>query len=649
MKRLWGFGTLLASCLTASGTTTHFDNLHLPSAQSFWNGSDLSGGFSLQNIRFGNGYNPDWFSWWGFAYSNIDNTNTPGWANQYASWSGSDLSGTGNYAIVFDDAYSPEKDVVTFPVETRVQGFHINNATYPALSMRDGDLFAKKFGGPSGNDPDWFLLTVTGADSSGQNCGTTTFYLADFRFTNNAQDDIVGSWTWLSLTNLGHRVKTLHFALSSSDNGGFGMNTPAYFAMDDLVADLAYAPPPPATNSTAISMTSTLFRAWATGWTNYQPGAECDLAWQTPELATGTAQGAAFNIVCLGNGGQITMTFNQPIANGSGPDFAVFENAFEDDFLELAWTEVSSDGQNFHRFPTHSLTVSNVPAFGQVFATNLIGFAGKYRAGFGTPFDLDELPATPGLDKNSIRFVRLVDIVGDGASTDSFGNAIFDPHPTVSSAGFDLDAIGVLHTRVEIEAVASGSGTLSPSGLIYAATESDFTFSIQPAPYHNIATLAVDELTAPPTNLFTFTNLQSNHTLEVEFVALTTSNQVPHWWLASHGLTNADFEVAAGDDGDHDGFSSEEEFFTGTEPTNADSFFMVADLLPGVASNRLEWLSPTGTPAAVFSVEGRPGSIGGPFTLLTNSIPQSPTGTNRWHHPVTNGNPWFYRVIVQPR
>ena len=76
--------------------------------------------------------------------------------------------------------------------------------------------------------------------------------------------------------------------------------------------------------------------------------------------------------------------------------------------------------------------------------------AGKYRAGFGTPFDLAELKDSANLDINQIRFVRIVDVVGsintNYARRDSKGRKINDPWPTrFASSGFDLDAVGVIH------------------------------------------------------------------------------------------------------------------------------------------------------------------------------------------------------------
>ncbi|NET62290.1 MAG: DUF4465 domain-containing protein, partial [Symploca sp. SIO2E6] len=110
------------------------------------------------------------------------------------------------------------------------------NTTYAALSMLNGDQFAKKFGGPSGNDPDFFLLTITGLDDSNAVVSTVDFYLADYRFADNSQDYILDTWELLDLSSLTGATR-LSFAVTSSDIGPFGLNTPAYFALDDLTLE----------------------------------------------------------------------------------------------------------------------------------------------------------------------------------------------------------------------------------------------------------------------------------------------------------------------------------------------------------------------------------------------------------------------------
>ena len=227
-----------------------------------------------------------------------------------------------------------------------------------------------------------------------------------------------------------------------------------------MLAGVSYAPAADQPGSTAISMNDSAFVGWATGWSDYTAGTHVDAIWQTPEKALGGAVGDNFDVVSLGRGGVFTLTFDRPIANGPGWDFAVFENGVSDTFLELGFVEVSSDGTQFVRFPNDSLTQDPVGSFGTLDPTKVTGYASKYRQGFGTPFDLEQLVGLdPGLDVNHVTHVRIVDVIGDGSVQDSNGDPIFDPYPTTGSAGVDVDAVGVLHYQertVHFEDVGAG-------------------------------------------------------------------------------------------------------------------------------------------------------------------------------------------------
>jgi hypothetical protein len=113
-----------------------------------------------------------------------------------------------------------------------VEGFYVTNSTWAALSMENGDEYAKKFGGETGDDQDWFRLSVWGY-LNGAVTDTVHFYLADYRFENNEEDYIVKTWEWVDLSMLG-KVDSLLFDLASADVGDFGINTPAYFCIDNL-------------------------------------------------------------------------------------------------------------------------------------------------------------------------------------------------------------------------------------------------------------------------------------------------------------------------------------------------------------------------------------------------------------------------------
>jgi hypothetical protein len=426
--------------MSTAAEMANFDDLILD-ANSYWNGSDGSGGFVSGGAFFHNNYNVDWYYWDGFAYSNITDTTTSGMAGQYNSIAGTGQGDSANYGVGF--VGWAELPTVTFNA-AEIDGLYVTNNNYAYYSMLNGDALAKKFGGDDGNEPDWFLLTITGKDACGVVTGVVEFYLADFRFEDNSEDYIVDTWEYVELSSLGVVTK-LEFSLSSSDVGDWGMNTPAYFVIDTIVL-CGYAPAAGQAGSTAVHMDDANIFGWASGWENYMVGSHCDPEWQTPEKALGEAVGDSNDIVCLGRGGEITLTFECGIGDGVGYDFAVFENSFNDTFLELGYVEVSSDGVNFVRFLNDSLTED--PVVGAVEATDIGGFASKYRQGYGTPFDLALLTDASGLlDTNNVKWVRIVDIVGDGSYFDTSGDVIYDPYPTKGSAGFDLDAIGVLNMR----------------------------------------------------------------------------------------------------------------------------------------------------------------------------------------------------------
>ena len=157
-------------------------------------------------------------------------------------------------------------------------------------------------------------------------------------------------------------------------------------------------------------------------------------------MAQGKPDSTTTKAVSLGRSGEAIITFDRPIINGQGYDFAVFENGFTSTFLELAYVEVSSDGVNYFRFPS----ISNSPSSADIDPTLLNNLAGKYEVGYGTPFDLDDINDNASLDKFNIRFVKLIDVDG-GVDTDSQGNIIYDGSSGGPSTGFDLTGVCVLN------------------------------------------------------------------------------------------------------------------------------------------------------------------------------------------------------------
>jgi hypothetical protein len=174
-------------------------------------------------------------SWGGFTYSDVNDTVTEGYLNQFAAYgTGKDYSGSGVYGIGYIDSYNSITPTVSFASAVAVNGFYVNNTTYTALSMINGYYSAKQF-----TTGDWFKLSIEGFNSGAVSQGTVDFYLADFSgYTEGANraDYMVTDWTWVDLTGLGADISSVKFSLSSSDTGAWGMNTPSYFAIDNVQA-----------------------------------------------------------------------------------------------------------------------------------------------------------------------------------------------------------------------------------------------------------------------------------------------------------------------------------------------------------------------------------------------------------------------------
>lgn len=231
------------------------------------------------------------------------------------------------------------------------------------------------------------------------------------------------------------------------------------FAVNSLHAQ--FAPAAGEEGSTAIAADDNQIANWAInceverGWQNIMLPDSGMVTNGVVENVPGVADNL---VVSLGDGGMATVTFEYPVRNGEGWDFAVFENAFDDNFLELAFVEVSSDGEQFFRFPATSLTdiTEQTPTFGLTDCTKINNLAGKYRGGYGTPFDLEELSEfSDQLDLEHITHVRIIDVVGsidpEFGSMDADGRMINDPFPTLFPVGgFDLDAVAVIHQNIDL-------------------------------------------------------------------------------------------------------------------------------------------------------------------------------------------------------
>lgn len=243
---------MLSAAITLKAQTTFvtdFESMTLPdyNGKVYNDSTNAAGEFKSGHATFPT----QWFNssfggyYSGWAASSFHDSSTAGYTNIYGCAAYKGYNNSNVYAI--GTTYSALTVRLTDSlIGKTVTGLYICNATYPAKSMLNGDGFAKKFGDttgthcgcPQGSAPDWFKVTIKRYSGGVLQNDSVTTYLADYRFSNNAQDYILKTWTWINLTSLGN-VDSLSFSLSSSDVGSFGMNTPGFFCIDDLTLSTA--------------------------------------------------------------------------------------------------------------------------------------------------------------------------------------------------------------------------------------------------------------------------------------------------------------------------------------------------------------------------------------------------------------------------
>jgi hypothetical protein len=221
---------VLLSTFSKAQTAATFENISL-SPNSFYNGSDFAGGTKSGDFYFRNSYDSSFGGFWsGFSVSNMKDDSSRGFTNQYSAITGGGFNSS-NYGVYYGKGnLLVEGDAKGKPVS----GFYITNGTYAYYDMKEGSAFTKKFGGTSGNDPDYLKVKISAWKNSGNPVDTSLeVYLADFRFSNNANDYILNTWKFVDLNAFG-AVDSFSFNFYSSDTGQFGINTPLYFCIDNF-------------------------------------------------------------------------------------------------------------------------------------------------------------------------------------------------------------------------------------------------------------------------------------------------------------------------------------------------------------------------------------------------------------------------------
>lgn len=204
------------------------------------------------------------YEYWngGFAISNFTNMTQGDYQNQCSVYDKNGGHNGGNFAVAFgySDSYNdPETSyekcakiyltnadgyrVVTkdSPVEGEPKYGKFNsvwvcNTTYAYLVMKDGNSFTQ---GSLQKQKGWFKVVFVALDKDGYSTGKQVeYYLANFDPSKNVEsgltNEIRTGWSKVDLSGLGDSLCTVAINFEGSDSSTYGLNTPAYVAIDDI-------------------------------------------------------------------------------------------------------------------------------------------------------------------------------------------------------------------------------------------------------------------------------------------------------------------------------------------------------------------------------------------------------------------------------
>lgn len=197
----------------------------------------------------------------GFAISNFHNMTQGDYQNQCSVYDEKGGHNGGNFAIAFgySDSYNdaigsyekcakiyltnkegyrvetPNQPVTGVAMTGKFNSLWVCNTTYAYLVMENGNSFTTE--GKSLKDQGgWFKVVFIGFDENDVKTGQVDYYLANF---DSAQpttlNGILNGWHQVTLGDkLGESVSKVVINFEGSDSSAYGLNTPAYVAIDDI-------------------------------------------------------------------------------------------------------------------------------------------------------------------------------------------------------------------------------------------------------------------------------------------------------------------------------------------------------------------------------------------------------------------------------
>ena len=233
--------------MTANAQVSDFENIKLAEGQNHWTGIDLGDGVDYDvtvSYKTGSCYFPMSTSvaWGygnlsGFVVSQSTDTDPNGADAALSSITGKGANGSNQYAVCTIDPTKGGPEVIVageYDDAKAVTGCYVTITPDVPGKLLNGNGWFDRNPYAEG---DWLAVVATGLDAEGNETGTATCYLADYRAENTAEVKYLTDWTWFDLTPLG-AVKKVRFELVASENHYRAITkqvlTTACFCIDDF-------------------------------------------------------------------------------------------------------------------------------------------------------------------------------------------------------------------------------------------------------------------------------------------------------------------------------------------------------------------------------------------------------------------------------
>lgn len=199
---------------------------------NFWNG-----GIVLSNWNYRSDIEGKEAGWW-YTYSNqcsVYNTASGDGTNKEAG-----ADGSNTFAVIngYSDANNSKLASFNFSnsKEYLVEKIAICPTSYLFGCITEGTAYSNNPGKSLKEVGGWFKVTATGYNAAGSKTATVEKYICDYRNASNPVE-IADLWDIWDVSAMG-RVNKVVFNFEGSDTGQWGLNTPAYLAIDDIVIRL---------------------------------------------------------------------------------------------------------------------------------------------------------------------------------------------------------------------------------------------------------------------------------------------------------------------------------------------------------------------------------------------------------------------------